>query len=775
MRALVLALVLLAPAYAGCVGFGPDGLDAATGAGAVPPPLPEGVALEGAEIAAQDATSVTFAWRGEARGPNVRVEDPVNAGILAQPHAVLTLPAGVPFELQANLSWSDPSADLDVRLRDHRGDLRCESAQGEGVRGQAETEDGCAIRRAGPFHVERAWVVQVVNWHSRGPTPFALTLTIRTTTPGAPDPAPAGEGVLDYPRCEHPWPCADGSEWPPGLAGGFALDRIEAVRVPSHDGVELEGWIFHPAVPEGTKVPVVLVATPYTGVCHLAFNGLGPLGCTGLPSDDWVPEDRTYAGLVEDGYAVAVFSTRGTGNSGGCFEQHGLNEQKDYALLVDWLGTRPWSNGRVGMTGLSYPGTTPWDAAIHAPAHLKTIVPAGIITDWYTFYASPQGAKLTPRSGVREYQYELGNGATRPVAGTLSGGGPGEPSAYAERACPHLVTLGLHESDWLLTGDRHEAFHDERRLIDHFADVTASVLVVHGLQDNSGHRYQEDEVWPTLTRAPKRMILGQWGHQWPGADQLAGGPFPGDWEETRREWLAFWLKGLGETPPRVGLVDYQDDSRAWHATSAWPPADARQEVLHLADGRLAPAEASSSARFRPLGTPEVAALRCAAELGEQAVFLGEPVPAPVLVAGNPFLHLILESDRPHGSLLVDLHAVEDDGNCVGGGPLLAWGAVDLQYHAGNFRAADFPVGTPTPVRVDLYNVAHLLQPGHRLLVQLHAEEGQNHGAGRATFTLHPGSHLVLPLVEGTLGGAAPSMAYPPRPFVPTPAGSPAGS
>ncbi len=47
------------------------------------------------------------------------------------------------------------------------------------------------------------------------------------------------------------------------------------------------------------------------------------------------------------------------------------------------------------MMGLSYHGTTPWEAAIQNPRHLKTIVVAGMVGDWYTFYHTPQGAPFT--------------------------------------------------------------------------------------------------------------------------------------------------------------------------------------------------------------------------------------------------------------------------------------------------------------------------------------------------------------------------------------------
>ena len=104
--------------------------------------------------------------------------------------------------------------------------------------------------------------------------------------------------------------------------------------------------------------------------------------------------------------------------------------------------------------------------------------------------------------------------------------------------------------------------------------------------------------------------------------------------------------------------------------------------------------------------------------------------------------------------------------------LVAVGAADSRFHAGTFRGSDFPTDASRAVRVDLWSGAQRLAPGHRLVLVASAGSARQHlGPTRPTLiTLRAGggaeaSHLVLPLVEGTLGGAPPTLAYPPRPFV----------
>ena len=103
------------------------------------------------------------------------------------------------------------------------------------------------------------------------------------------------------------------------------------------------------------------------------------------------------------------------------------------------------------------------------------------------------------------------------------------------------------------------------------------------------------------------------------------------------------------------------------------------------------------------------------------------------------------------------------------------GGADLRFHKGGYTAKDFPflpLEPPTPIRIDLPTVAAVIPEGGRLLVKLSGggEEGQGGFiAALPLLTIHGGtgeqaSHLVLPLIGGSFGGDAPTVAYPERPF-----------
>src|SRR4051794_2156431 len=135
----------------------------------------------------------------------------------------------------------------------------------------------------------------------------------------------------------------------------------EYVMIPMDDGVRLGATITFPSVDGKTRAPgvfpVVLSMTPY-----------GRDGECGCPSQVFYPTR---------GIASAVVDVRGTGGSEGNLDGNYFSprEQRDGYELVEWLGTRTWSNGKVGMIGGSYLGITQYLTAEQQPSHLAAIAP----------------------------------------------------------------------------------------------------------------------------------------------------------------------------------------------------------------------------------------------------------------------------------------------------------------------------------------------------------------------------------------------------------------
>ena len=82
---------------------------------------------------------------------------------------------------------------------------------------------------------------------------------------------------------------------------------------------------------------------------------------------------------------------RGTGSSEGhSNDEYSVQESKDGQDAINWLAKQSWCNGKLGMFGYSYSGTSTINAAMQAPEPLKAVAAAYFADDRYaadTHYA----------------------------------------------------------------------------------------------------------------------------------------------------------------------------------------------------------------------------------------------------------------------------------------------------------------------------------------------------------------------------------------------------
>ena len=163
-------------------------------------------------------------------------------------------------------------------------------------------------------------------------------------------------------------------------ADGMLIEYDAAVRM--RDGVEIYCDIFRPD--GGGPVPVIVAWGPY--------GKHGPVKYAIFPNHGvdpaWVSK---YAGFeapdpvywTRHGYAVINVDPRGTWNSQGDATFYSAQEALDIYDLIEWAGTQPWSNGKVGMSGVSYLAIVQWRAAAEHPPHLAAINPWEGVSDRY--------------------------------------------------------------------------------------------------------------------------------------------------------------------------------------------------------------------------------------------------------------------------------------------------------------------------------------------------------------------------------------------------------
>ena len=131
---------------------------------------------------------------------------------------------------------------------------------------------------------------------------------------------------------------------------------------------------------------------------------------------------------VPDGYACLRIDARGSGCSPGFLDPWSPRETKDIYDCIEWAAAQVWSNGKVGMNGISYYAMNQWFVAQHQPPHLAAICVWEGAADWYREVTRHGGIycrfmdNLYPRAFYRA-QYGLGErGLRSKVTGELMSG-----------------------------------------------------------------------------------------------------------------------------------------------------------------------------------------------------------------------------------------------------------------------------------------------------------------------------------------------------------------
>src|SRR5699024_4308538 len=95
--------------------------------------------------------------------------------------------------------------------------------------------------------------------------------------------------------------------------------------------------------------------------------------------------------LVRSGYTQVVVDVRGTGFSQGTWQVFQDREQRDTVEVIEWAAAQPYSNGRVGMTGVSYSAINQLQAAAENPEVLGAIFPVEPGADLLADVVAPGG------------------------------------------------------------------------------------------------------------------------------------------------------------------------------------------------------------------------------------------------------------------------------------------------------------------------------------------------------------------------------------------------
>ena len=165
------------------------------------------------------------------------------------------------------------------------------------------------------------------------------------------------------------------------------VSRPRSLYLSMPDGCRLAVDVYlPPESPDG--IPTILIFAPYYRRFALKM---------GAP-----PEIEASPGLarwrdlfVPRGYALVVVDVRGTGASFGTRDSfRSPRERDDYARIAEWVAAQPWSDARIGATGISYVGAACDFLASSGNPAVRAIAPLSAVWDTYIDHYYPGGLLL---------------------------------------------------------------------------------------------------------------------------------------------------------------------------------------------------------------------------------------------------------------------------------------------------------------------------------------------------------------------------------------------
>jgi uncharacterized protein len=508
----------------------------------------------------------------------------------------------------------------------------------------------------------------------------------------------AGATASESPRA---LPAADSGAWK--LPDKRPFQMIENAWIPLRDGTRLGVRLWIPEGAEQRPVPVVWEYLPYR-------------------KRDGVRErdDATAQNLAPYGIAFARVDVRGTGDSDGVIsDEYSPAELNDGVECVAWLAKQPWSNGSVGMRGISWGGINSLQIAARAPPALKAIMPMGCVDRRFMGDAHYIGGALATENFKWGTYFKVDMAG--PPDPAISG--PDWEKKWRQRleATPAILER------WT-SHQRDDEYWRRGSVAVDYSRITCPVYVVGGWLDP-----YSTVVGSLLAglKVPRKGLIGPWGHLMPNLPA----PLGLEWAYEEVRWWQHWLTGIDtgimSEPMLRAYLPYQTISEVypaeipgrWVAETTWPSPNSRPLVFFLGKGSLAPAPAAHESisyvgdKIVGMGKPQWMPSRPddqTADDNRSLVFDSAPLDSDTEILGYPLAKIRVSSNTAVAKLAVRLTEVLPDGKSW----LVSYGVLNLTHRDSHEHPKALQPGEFYDVDVPFYMVAHRFKKGSRIRVAI---------------------------------------------------------
>lgn len=372
--------------------------------------------------------------------------------------------------------------------------------------------------------------------------------------------------------------------------------KYTSLYLPMRDSIKIACDLYLPKkLEKDAKIPTILIQTRYVRSMRAKF----PINLLMHPVFGSVGEDEVEF-FTKRGYAFMVVDVRGTGASFGTRAmEFTMDEIKDGKEIVDWIIAQPWSNKKVGTTGISYAGTTAELLLVNKHPAVRACIPRSNIFDLYGHIVFPGGVRQGPFIKVWQYTTEsLDNNFFAPFGKKaekfLKGINPVKEDKKGEMLAK---AWKQHEENFdvfteLFKVEFRDEKHPELHLpLDHFSihyyrdEVKKSgtpIYRIGGWYDGALQR----SVIEGFQNIPntERALLGPWDHG-PGNNASPHSESYDRGVDIYTEMLRFYdyhLKGIEtgiDKEPK--FIYYTVGEEKWKSTNVWPPYTQQVEPYFL--------------------------------------------------------------------------------------------------------------------------------------------------------------------------------------------------
>jgi hypothetical protein len=548
----------------------------------------------------------------------------------------------------------------------------------------------------------------------------------------------------------------------------FEIRLEKSVMVPMRDGVRLSTDFYFPKG-SSKDLPVILIRTPYN---KNEFR-------------DRKQRPQAYK-FASQGFVVAIQDCRGKFESEGIYSPPAGQEAEDGYDAVDWLAKQPWSNGKIGTFGCSYPAEVQAAQAPLRHPNLKCMIPQcgpmiGAANGRYRYWSGFKGGVLDLAASISWYFRAASKYSFKPPAGLsddevrkirhLFDPGPTNfPDVDFEKLNWHLPLVdimkkaGSPPNDWekLITTDFGDpwwhdvmGYYDGTEKIDvpalHMScwydpSVDETIYEFNYFRENSVSEISANNqfliVSPTthcgFERATEHTTVGE---RDVGDARL-------DYWDIYIKWFAHWLKGVDNGITDMPKVRYYTMGRnEWRSAHIWPVPEIVYTKYYLhsqgransrnGDGQLSmemPGNESADSFIYDPGNPVPSVG------GQRGTSYGTPAGAidqapvelrnDVLVYTSPVLKKDIEVTGPIAVVLYVSSSAKDtdftsklvDVYPDGTAYNIQQGIFRARYREGFTKKVWMERGETYKVQINLDATSNTFKKGHRIRVQVSSSD-----------------------------------------------------